>query len=91
MELRCVDAPVADDDLTSDLLQREHPGHAEVSVLAVANARKSRSRMPAPTVVIQGAMTECVELPGPTFPAEQDTRTFCSMPANAPMATLSLE
>jgi hypothetical protein len=47
--------------------------------------------MPAPTVVIQGATMESVELSGPAFPAEQDTRTFCSMAANAPMVTLSPE
>nr|CAB3494014.1 unnamed protein product [Digitaria exilis] len=54
-------------------------------------AGKSRSSVPAPTVVIHGATLESVELPGPAFPAEQATRTPCSMAANAPMATLSRE
>uniref|UniRef100_A0A7C9EWU4 Uncharacterized protein n=1 Tax=Opuntia streptacantha TaxID=393608 RepID=A0A7C9EWU4_OPUST len=49
-----------------------------------------RSMVPAATVNAQGMPLWRVPMRGPEFPAEEDTKTPCSMAANEPMATGSV-
>ncbi|RYR42436.1 hypothetical protein Ahy_A08g038926 [Arachis hypogaea] len=59
--------------------------------LSLVHRRKSRSIVPAPTVVIHGATLDTDASLGPLFPAELDTRIPCAVAANVPIAIMSLE
>ncbi|KAJ8430894.1 hypothetical protein Cgig2_003887 [Carnegiea gigantea] len=57
----------------------------------VTYAGKSRSSVPAPTVVIHGATLDKVPVSGPAFPAEQDMKIPFDMAVKAPTATYKEE
>ncbi|CAO2823158.1 unnamed protein product [Amaranthus hypochondriacus] len=54
-----------------------------------AKAGKSRSKVPAPTVIIHGAVLANEALVGPLFPAEQETNIPFSIAEKAPTAIVS--